>query len=45
LRGFVQALQNISFSGPCIYELADGEDPEPRIAADLLTLRAWGMTA
>lgn len=45
LRGFVQALHRISFRGPCIYELADGDDPDPRIAADLLTLREWGMTA
>jgi sugar phosphate isomerase/epimerase len=45
VRGFVQALQTISFTGPCIYELADGEDPDPRIAADLVTLRSWGMTA
>ena len=38
------ALAEISYQGPAIYELVDGEDPVPRIAADLRTLEAAGWS-
>ena len=42
--GFARALESIGFRGPTVYELVDGEDPEPRLAADLATLAAAGWT-
>jgi sugar phosphate isomerase/epimerase len=39
---FRQALTEVGFGGPCIYELVDGEDPAPRIADDLRTLESAG---
>lgn len=38
------ALVELEYTGPCIYELVDGEDPVPRIGPDLLTLEASGWT-
>jgi sugar phosphate isomerase/epimerase len=41
--GFAAALAaNASFTGPTVYELVDGEDPEPRLATDLGALAAAG---
>ena len=42
--GFARALQDIGFHGPTVYELVDGEDPEPRLPADLATLAAAGWS-
>jgi sugar phosphate isomerase/epimerase len=42
--GFAQALRDIGFTGPTVYELVDGEDPEPRLPADLAALRAAGWS-
>ncbi len=41
---FAAALAEIGFGGPTVYELVDGEDPEPRLAADLAVLAAAGWT-
>lgn len=41
---YLAALREQNFQGPCIYELLDGEDPDPRIARDLATLKGWGLT-
>ncbi len=41
-RGFGQALTEIGFTGPTVYELVDGLDPEPRLPAGLATLAAAG---
>jgi sugar phosphate isomerase/epimerase len=40
---FVGALERIGFKGPCIYELVDGMDPRPHLAADVARLRALGL--
>jgi sugar phosphate isomerase/epimerase len=42
-----QALREIDFAGPTIYELADGEDPEPRLRDDvpLLGELGWRLEA
>jgi sugar phosphate isomerase/epimerase len=40
--GFAKALAGIGFAGPTVYELVDGDDPEPRLPADLATLAAAG---
>ena len=40
--GFASALAGIGFGGPTVYELVDGEDPEPRLPADLAALAAAG---
>ena len=45
LAAYVAALSASGFEGPCVYELVDGVDPGPRIAADLATLKGWGLTA
>ncbi len=42
--GFARALRASGFTGPTVYELADGEDPEPRLAADLAALRTAGWS-
>ncbi|MGH3319031.1 MAG: sugar phosphate isomerase/epimerase family protein [Streptosporangiaceae bacterium] len=42
---FAGALEAIGFRGPTVYELADGEDPEPRLAGDLSALEAAGWSA
>jgi sugar phosphate isomerase/epimerase len=39
---FAAALAAAGFTGPTVYELADGEDPAPRLAADLAALEAAG---
>jgi sugar phosphate isomerase/epimerase len=43
---FARALAAAGFTGPTVYELADGEDPGPRLAADLTALAAagWELT-
>jgi len=40
--GFGRALASAGFTGPTVYELADGEDPGPRLDADLAALAAAG---
>jgi len=40
--GFARALAEIGFTGPTVYELVDGVDPEPRLPADLAVLAAAG---
>jgi len=43
--GFAAALAaNAAFCGPTVYELVDGEDPAPRLAADLDALATAGWT-
>jgi sugar phosphate isomerase/epimerase len=42
---FRAALVEIGYSGACVYELADDEDPCPRIADDLQTLSAAGWSS
>jgi sugar phosphate isomerase/epimerase len=42
--GFAAALAAAGFTGPTVYELADGEDPEPRLADDLSALGAAGWS-
>jgi sugar phosphate isomerase/epimerase len=39
---FAQALSAAGFAGPTVYELVDGEDPSPRLDADLAALRSAG---
>lgn len=39
---FAAALTSAGFTGPTVYELADGEDPAPRLAADFGALAAAG---
>jgi len=39
---FATALTDIGFGGPTVYELVDGEDPEPRLPADLAGLASAG---
>lgn len=39
---FAVALTDIGFGGPTVYELVDGEDPEPRLPADLAALASAG---
>jgi len=39
---FARALTEIGFTGPTVYELVDGVDPEPRLPAGLATLAAAG---
>lgn len=41
---FFEALAEISYTGPCIYELVDGDDPVPRIGADLVAIRERGWS-
>jgi sugar phosphate isomerase/epimerase len=36
------ALHEIGFAGPCIYELADGDDPGPRLKAAKQLVKPWG---
>lgn len=40
--GFAAALTEVGFTGPTVYELVDGLDPEPRLPAGLATLAAAG---
>jgi sugar phosphate isomerase/epimerase len=39
---FARALAEAGFTGPTVYELVDGEDPAPRLDADLTALAAAG---
>ena len=41
-KAYCDALRDTGFAGPSIYELVDGEDPDPRIAADARLFRGWG---
>ena len=41
---FARALHEVGFSGPTVYELADGEDPEPRLNGDLERLESAGWS-
>lgn len=43
-EAFAAALRRIGFTGPTVYELADGEDPEARLAADLDRLERAGWS-
>jgi len=43
-REFIAALDSSGFAGPCIYELVDGEDPEPRLVGDLEKLEQFGLS-
>ena len=40
--GFAAALTAAGFAGPTVYELVDGEDPAPRLAADFAALSKAG---
>ncbi len=40
--GVAQALRDTGYAGPTVYELVDGEDPEPRLRADWAQLAEWG---
>ena len=42
---FATALAKAGFTGPTVYELADGEDPDPRLPADLAALGSAGWSA
>jgi sugar phosphate isomerase/epimerase len=44
--GFAAALTAAGFAGPTVYELVDGEDPAPRLAADFaaLTKAGWELS-
>jgi sugar phosphate isomerase/epimerase len=39
-----ETLRQLAFDGPTIYELVDGDDPEPRLRDDLDVLAGWGWT-
>jgi sugar phosphate isomerase/epimerase len=41
-QAYAEALRAARFSGPSIYELVDGEDPDRRIASDADVLRGCG---
>jgi sugar phosphate isomerase/epimerase len=41
-KSYCDALREAGFAGPSIYELVDGEDPDPRIVDDAKLFRAWG---
>jgi sugar phosphate isomerase/epimerase len=41
---FAAALAKAGFTGPTVYELADGEDPVPRLGGDLAALEAAGWS-
>jgi 3-oxosteroid 1-dehydrogenase len=43
--GFAAALALAGFTGPTVYELADGEDPVPRLKTDLAALEAAGWSS
>jgi sugar phosphate isomerase/epimerase len=42
---YAKALRQARFSGPTVYELVDGEDPDLTLAADLKALRGFGWSA
>lgn len=41
---FAAALASAGFAGPTVYELVDGEDPAPRLPADLAALESAGWS-
>ena len=41
---FARALADIGFTGPTVYELVDGEDPQPRLERDLAALETAGWS-
>jgi sugar phosphate isomerase/epimerase len=41
---FARALTAVGFAGPTVYELVDGEDPAPRLPADLAALEKAGWS-
>jgi sugar phosphate isomerase/epimerase len=41
---FAAALEDVGYAEPTVYELVDEEDPGPRLADDLVALRAHGWT-
>ncbi len=41
-KTYAASLREAGFVGPSIYELVDGEDPDPRIVDDAKLFRAWG---
>ena len=41
---FAAALRTAGFTGPTVYELVDGEDPSPRLPADLAALGKAGWS-
>jgi sugar phosphate isomerase/epimerase len=41
-KAYCRGLREAGFAGPTIYELVDGEDPNPRIVEDAKLFRAWG---
>jgi len=43
-REYIAALESAGFAGPCIYELVDGDDPQPRLAGDLEKLEQLGLS-
>jgi sugar phosphate isomerase/epimerase len=43
-QAFADALREIGFEGPSIYELVDGEDVHDRLAADQAKLASWGWS-
>jgi sugar phosphate isomerase/epimerase len=45
IPAYLSELRTQKFHGPCIYELVDGEDPDPRIAGDLVKLKQWGCSS
>ncbi len=42
LAGFAHAVRESGYPGPTVYELADGEDPAPRLRSDWARLSGWG---
>lgn len=42
---FAAAIKSVGFTGPSIYELADGEDPQSRLIGDQPRLESWGWRA
>lgn len=43
-KGFSAALREIGYDGTTVYELVDGEPPEPRLATDLVGLEDAGWS-
>jgi sugar phosphate isomerase/epimerase len=41
---FAVALADVGFGGHTVYELVDGDDPDPRLGRDLELLQGWGWT-
>jgi deoxyribonuclease-4 len=41
---YADALREVGYAGPTIYELIDMEDPDPRLEADIATLAQYGWT-